>query len=64
MSELPPIQISNMLPPQARDRLIRAAAMSNELDPRARQKAIEIAVSVVRSQFPTYFRLKEINHDR
>lgn len=58
MSETP--WISTMLPEPARDRLIRAAQVQNDLDPRARQKAIEIATNVIKSQYPSYFHLKEL----
>lgn len=55
-----PLPMSTTLPPSARDRLVRASEVSNEYDPRARQKAIEAATNIIRTQYPEYFHIKEV----
>jgi hypothetical protein len=56
-----PLPVSTTLPESARERLIKAAAVENgHGDPRARQKAIEIATNIIKTQYPQFFHLKEI----
>lgn len=53
--------VANVLPPDARDALVKAAATKNDIaDKLRRQKAIEKATQRAKFQYPHHFKHTEI----